>query len=375
MAEPSDQKPAELPPAAPTPEAPAAAPPPPPAPRPPCGRRLKMLLVRLYSLVVLAVVVWSGYMAVAYLFRSVFRPLPVPQRFVDWQGHLDAASLHQSQVAGIGGPAQRAPLGHYHKVDRWFMPDANNGCASQGCHSPLPHTRRPEVAAFANLHSTFMACGMCHQPAEGGKVSARWVALDSGKTQEPPAILRLLGYLRSEPAAIKANPAAAHEQIVSLLRNSLQVSGPEPLLNDLLLQIETSAPGSPPWVHAVDHLGAELPNHCRGEYGAKLWPASTDPTAARQQLAAAAKRYGVTADVSQRQEIRKTIHQPLVRAPESCLSCHSSPGALDLPALGYWPARVAALQELPLAKMMQQIRQGQEFQLPKVLEVPNAPKP
>jgi len=55
---------------------------------------IKTTCVRIYALAVMLLVLWAGYQAVTYLFRSVFSPTPVPRVFLEPHGHDDAYSAN-----------------------------------------------------------------------------------------------------------------------------------------------------------------------------------------------------------------------------------------------------------------------------------------
>lgn len=331
---------------------------------------IKGLIVRLYSLLVLLVVVWAGYMAVAYLYQTVFVPPPVAKQLLDWQGRVDVESLRMTDVPGMTGPAARAPIAHYHRVERWFQADPLNGCTISGCHNPLPHGEKAKVPAFTNFHSTFLSCQMCHA-ANGQSTPVGWVGLGDYRQQEVPALLQLLRYIEVNEETIKNNPSAAHGPIVDLLRRSVAVAGAEPALSDLLLQFETTEPGSPVWRRAAERAFQELPLHARGEYGAKL-ARLAEPEGFRKastELVETAKAYlSQPPGTPQRVELHKTIHASLRKEPLTCVSCHGQqPSAINLEALGYPASRVKFLSRLQLANLMQQIREGQQFHLPQLL--------
>ena len=70
-------------------------------------------------------------------------------------------------------------------------------------------------------------------------------------------------------------------------------------------------------------------------------------------------------DQAARGAIHKQLHEGVIPAPQGCLPCHrGEPPLLDFAALGYSPARIQALQSTPVAEIMQQIREGQPFNLP-----------
>jgi hypothetical protein len=332
---------------------------------------LKEIVVRIYSLGVLLLVLWAGYLAVSYLVWTVFVPMPVPDRLLDWQGRSDIAALRSQHVPGMSDPAQRAPLAHYHRVERWFQPDPRNGCTFSGCHDPLPHSKEMKIPAFTNLHATFVACQLCHGHSAGSSDTITWISVADATRQEPPTLLRLLRYLETSQEQLKTQPAASHQTLLDLLRGSLAIIGNEPVLQHLLVELETSEPGSPVWRRAVDRLVTELPSHARGEYGAKLGREASPGAyrATSEQLARMAREYlSLSPGNPQRKEIQEKIHAPLAKEPLNCLSCHGDkPGAIDFESLGYSPTRAKFLGRLQLANLMQQIRQGKQFFIPNLL--------
>ena len=123
---------------------------------------LHELRIRLHALVVLVIVGWAGYMAIAVLVRSVFSPALISEEFRGQIMTMDADSLHKENPWQKDF-ASRTPLDHYHRVDQWFQPDKHNGCTIEGCHSPLPHKNIVAVRSFDNFHATFLACQLCHK--------------------------------------------------------------------------------------------------------------------------------------------------------------------------------------------------------------------
>jgi hypothetical protein len=326
-----------------------------------------------YALVILLVIIWTGYAAASYLLRSLFSPTHVPERFLEWRGHLEAEALRAPEVPGITEPAIRASLSHYHGVDRWFQYDPHNTCSSSGCHLPLPHNDRKELRAFANLHATFLDCEMCHDKrVDEGPVSAVWMSTASGERQGPPAILLLMRELELGADSIESDPASIHPRIVDLLGQITVTIGGDPLLDFLLLQIRTSAPGSPVWRRSVSELIAEIPNHARGEYGAKLMleARAGDRAARERELADLARQYlAAPAGSKRREEVDAKIHEEVIAKPSGCLACHGGePSRLDYSVLGYSPNRAGALRSASIARLMQHILEGQVFHLPSLLE-------
>lgn len=321
-------------------------------------------IVRLYTLAILGVVLMCGYTAVTYLFRSVFQPADAPATLLDWQGTVDAEALRTGEARGITAPAIRSPIAHYHGVDRWFHPDLRNGCITSGCHDPIPHRQSKELRAFANLHATFLSCETCHQAPAASPMSAVWVDLRSGEAQPAPVILQLMNRLAvaTQPADLADQSAA----IIASLRQALDVIGGDPVLEYLALRLETAEPGSPVWRHAMEQLRAELPNHARGEYGAKIAPARADGTPDRRDFGDLIERY-FSRDSGQtdRGAIHKDIHAGVIEKPQACAPCHrAEPALLDFTKLGYSPERIRQLTSTPIVGMMQQIREGQPFSLP-----------
>lgn len=341
-------------------------------------KAVKTITVRIWAAAIVFVVLWAGYTAVAYLVRQVFFPTAVPQAFLEWQGHLEADLLRAEHVPGMTEESHRAPLGHYHGVKQWFQHDPANGCTVSGCHSPLPHHKTKTVRAFANFHSTFLNCMTCHTQTSARPMEAGWIDLEGAERREPPAILRLISYLHGNGTIIEEQPRVAHGTILPLLRETVKVAGDDNVLNYLLLQIDTSQPGSPVWKHTVAQLARELPAHARGEYGAKIAPgAGNDARVVNRKLQRLARDYNDAREGSpERKEIVSSIHASVRVAPQGCLACHGGRDfLLDLEALGYPPARAEELKDLPLARMAEQVRQGRRFHLWKILGLPEEESP
>jgi len=333
---------------------------------------LGRLVVRAYAFVAMLVILWAGYAAVAYLIRSVFAPARTPSQFTGWAATLDARDLRSSEAAGVSVAAPRAPLGHYHGVDRWFEPDLHNNCTLSGCHWPLPHAERKEVRAFANFHVTFLACQMCHDKQSPDRTRIVWVGKTTGQPQGTPAILQLIKELEADAERPSTDPSSRHTAIVGLLRQVTSVIRKDPLLDYLLVQIETTSPGSPVWRQSVDQLEHELPNHLRGEYGAKLMTREDAGQSKRDsaRMAGLARRFlAAGANSPQRLELHQEIHADVLARPGACQECHDErPARLDYDGLGYPRSRQTVLCGLPIAQMVQQIRAGQPFYLPGFVE-------
>ena len=330
---------------------------------------LHELRVKLHALVVLLIVGWAGYMSVAVLVRSVFSPTLISEEFKGEFMTMDADSLRE-EIPLQNGFALRAPMGHYHEVDQWFQPDNHNGCAIVGCHSPLPHNKIAVVRSFDNFHATFLACQLCHEYTPASKTEPLWINIQTGGTQESPAILNLMLYLENNQQEIEDDPFSAHPTIVNLLRETLEINGGDPLLDYILAQLNTSEPGSPAWKHVVLELGIEIPQHARGEYGAKLAPSpfdvpNFDYKKQGEVLSSLARQYLAAADdETRRQTIHDKIHGALLEKPQKCMVCHNSMAPiLDYEKLGYSSTRTEFLENLSIAGQMEKIQQGQQFRI------------
>jgi hypothetical protein len=333
------------------------------------------VIPRAYALALVLVVLWAVYASVAYMVRSVFRPRHVPARFLEWAARLEASDLLIPGAAGVTSPAPRAPLGHYHAVDRWYQPDPYNGCTTAGCHSPLPHTQRKAIRAFANLHATFLTCQLCHQKHPAQPVAARWVSTENGTWCEPPALLRLLRYLEIEANQIQRAPDTAQGTIIGLLDQAVSIVH-DPMLEYLLQRLRACEPGSPVWQQTLDQLQAELPAHVRGEYGAKLAPADleAEPRDLARSLARKAEPLlAATKGTKPYKDAWDDIHAEIVARPSGCVACHGGePPMLDFESAGYPPKRASYLRGTPIARQIQRIQQGQKFYIPRILEGPDA---
>jgi hypothetical protein len=315
------------------------------------------------------IVVWTSYTAVAYLFGSVFTPTVVPPELLTWAGELNTDTLRANDGTTRRVQPPRAPVGHYHGVDRWFQPDRHNNCTTVGCHEPLPHTKRKEVRAFANLHATFLDCRTCHDANISGPVGVHWISTVTGREQETPALLRLMNELETAGDTIQNAPAEIHPTILEQLRAVIVGIGGDSALENLLVRIDTSQPGSPVWRQAVARLETELPNYTRGDYSAKIALRAppedlNEPT--RRYLAAAP-------DSPEREKLNQSIHKSVISRPDACLTCHGDdPPRLDLAALGYPPSQVAALLSAPTVRLIQRTIEGEPFYLPRILEPDDA---
>jgi len=337
----------------------------------PVRRAIRALTIRSYALLIFAMLLAAGYLAVHYLVAAVFLPTQVPPQMLEWAGRLDVAALRSTQTQGVERTAPRAPVSHYHGVNQWFQPDNGNGCTLSGCHEPLPHDQRAKVPAFANFHTTFLTCQMCHATPQQRPAATRWVSTDTNVPQDAPAILQLLEFLESNTEAIQAQPASVSQKIKVLLGQTVATLGQDAYLDGLLAELQSTDPGSPVWKSAITQLQTELPLHASGEYRAKLaWTAIADQRITQFQTLSSQARQFLDApdDSAERKSLQTSIHASLAPAAASCVTCHDNqPAILDFHAAGYSPRRSTYLSHLEIARLMQQIRQGEHFIIPNLM--------
>lgn len=328
--------------------------------------------VRVYALAVLLLIGWAGYAAVAYLCHAVFSPIHVPEHMQKWAAEIDAETLTDRDKATEAQSYPRAPLRHFHTLGGLFEPAPNTGCTISGCHGTLSHTKSKEVRAFANLHTTFMTCRMCHTAELANPTEAVWINADDGKRMETPALLELIRTLEVLAVQISESPEKFHEAIVDRLKQAVEAGHEDPILQYLLVQLETSEPGSPVWQQTIAQLQSELPNHARGEYGAMITVATTDEKeqAFRDHQAELAAKYFAAQPKSEAAEaIRKQIHEGVTTEPKGCTVCHGAePPRLNFEDLGYSPSRSESLRSSVVAHMIEKVEQGQPFRMPSMLK-------
>lgn len=332
---------------------------------------LGFFIVRLYAFAVLLLTVWAGYTAFAYLFRSVFTPTQVPKQFTSWTRSLEVKPDGKDQIGTIE-KTSRAPLNHFHRLDRPLTIDPHNGCLTSGCHAPLPHSKSKALRAFANFHTTFLSCGMCHYEPNSLPMPASWVSIADEDVVPPPATLQLETMMETKREAFRNDPQSVQRELITLLKKARRVAHADAELKHTLVRIETSEPGSPVWLRAVESLRMDLPNTARGDYGAKLAPYTTTDAVHRaaKALRESIKDYfAAPPNSKQREAAYDQIHAPVIAKPKGCLACHASePPRLDFEALGYSATRAAALHDATIAAQMQHIQEGESFHLPSVLE-------
>jgi len=335
----------------------------------------KNLLIRVWSLIIMLVVVGTAVMAVVYMIRYVFQPAVLPTWVRQGQPALQTEASWSDLIAGSAG----IPMSHYHRVGVWIRPDLTDNCTASDCHSALPHNRSKETRAFANMHATFVACELCHDKTITDPVQAVWLDKTTGQPRNAPAALLLMRQLEVDAEKIENNPAAEHAIIVERLSTLLNNIGPDPLLEYLLVRMNTAEPGSPVWQSTVSRLSQEVTKYVKGEYGAKLALARDDAERGRQRdrLSDLTRQFCKAAkDSPQQRALSRLIHEPVLAEPIGCVACHGGKTCrIDYTALGYPPSRQQALRHLPVAMLIQHNRQGQPFYLPGIVDQPAATRP
>ncbi len=343
-----------------------------PASRPPKKRGwlvLKSLLIRLWALAILLMVLAVAYYSLDYMVGYVFYPEQVPPRILEWQSELDPELLRVEAAPGVTQEPPRAPMGHYHGVDKWYEPAGYVSCTISGCHSPLPHQERKEIRAFANLHATFMTCQMCHEKSTAPSEETVWLNHATGTILKgKPPLLELINLLETTESAPETEEFT--EQVIELLDTSLVHMGSVPFLEHLRVQLNTTLPGSPVWTQTMRELRQEIPQHARGEYGARLAPAAGGRkyVAFHQDLAKLAGEYLSASDDAARERLNTKIHAQVNPEPSACLACHGGdPPRMNFVKAGYTEARAESLANEEIARLMDRIMKGQPFHLPRIM--------
>jgi hypothetical protein len=193
--------------------------------------------------------------------------------------------------------------GHFHHIGRWYEPDRWNFCIH--CHGPIPHSRKPQLRAFLNMHNLFMSCQVCHSLQRDQDAPARfgWVGISDGR-------------LTSNPEMKEGIWGEYGAKIV---------------------QLEGPADQPRPFILAEEEAFAV-------EFRSRLG-----------ELNSGQKVLG-----------NKFIHKRCVENPLSCRECHNSEKPLlPLGTLGYSPKRVDFLLSAEVAHLVQRY---EEFHLPNLLK-------
>src|SRR5688500_18817496 len=103
------------------------------------------------------------------------------------------------------------------------------------------------------MHETLMDCRVCHEPFPGVTGAAHWVNTANGRPQDAPAALRLINLLEAN-GLTKENARQLNPRILALLKETLGQVGHNATIEDLMIQIDSSVPGSPIWMKSVWRL-------------------------------------------------------------------------------------------------------------------------
>jgi hypothetical protein len=321
---------------------------------------------------------WLTFLALSYLVTSL-AVTGAPAQITELPARLDRSLLGTERAAWRALQATehaRTPLAHYHRLDSWIAPDHVNDCARAGCHAPLPHARRKEVRAFLNMHATSLHCGVCHLSTDDLPLPLAWYDLATGRPRPPPALLEAFGIVMSTdrpPASPEAE--AQRDRLVSLVRLAADQAGGLAGLRTLADHLEAVRMGSESYATLWAAARDVLPRHFRGEYGAKLalrTGTSDQPLLAHPGTAQAVRAFldrGASADAEERQRLLAAVHPRRREHPLHCTQCHTLDRSLvDYAAAGYPPARIQALTDPVIFRMIEHIGAGRPMHLPEILK-------
>ena len=336
------------------------------------------LLRRIYALALIWLVLWLSWKAFFYLLAALILPAEAPPQIVDLPTRLDETTLARSggSFAGIQATENpRVPLSHYHRLENWHQPEPLNGCTRAGCHAPLPHGKNKVDRGFLNMHATSLHCGVCHERSEREPLQLVWYDLRSGEPTGPPALLKAYEWLTSR--SLKEEKRLTKEdqsRIVSLLQAASDQSEGEPLLDQLAAQLAAVRVKENEFHRLLDLTRETIPQHFRGEYGAKLAladPVSGKPLVGNSRGDAAAAEYLEMRDRLSEEEGRRLLEKvhATKRDPTlECSQCHTLEGSLvDLAAVGYPKARRRAVVQPIVMQAVENMKAGRPFHLPTFL--------
>lgn len=342
------------------------------------ARRMAAALIRrVYALALLLVIVYLCWNAFAYLVTSLAVASRPPGQIAALPRRLDDVLDRQRPdwlgLAAVENP--RSPLSHYHRFDTWIQHDSFNDCTRGGCHAPLPHSKHKEVRAFLNMHATSIHCGVCHIQAEA-PLSLTWYDLREGRPRAAPAILRAATWLEQfAGAGARANLTEAHQaEIVALLREASREAQDDPSIARAADHLRAVAVTSEAFGELLDMAQDAVRRAFRGEYGAKL--ALLDAATGRPVFGHAGadaavetwQREGNGASGARRDELLAAVHPQRRGEALQCTNCHTrDAGLVPFSKLGYSAERIAALRNTAIFGMIEHIRAGQPFYLPRVL--------
>ena len=339
---------------------------------------------KIYALGLVGLVLWLSGKAFVYLIAGLILRAEPPPQIVDIPTRLDETALARSGASYAGVQATenpRSPLSHYHRLDTWHQPDRLNGCITTGCHVQLPHGKNKVDRAFLNMHATSLHCGVCHLKPEGEPLKLVWYGLKTGQGVEPPALLQAYEWLNSkpEPVAGKLGPGdQAH--IVGLLRAAASQADGEPVLSNLADHLAAVRVESEEFARFIGLARKTVPQHFRGEYGAKLAltePATGNPLLGDPGIESAVQEFlarGGSLGKEEREALLKRVH-PRPRAERlGCSQCHrSEKPLLDLRAVGYPVERIEAITQPLVMQAIEHIAAGQPFHIPSFTGFPAEP--
>ena len=341
---------------------------------------------RVYALLLIVVVLWLSWRAFKYLLVALIFSAPPPPQIVELPRRMDVSMLSPQAYSAAGIAATenpRTPPAHYHQLGAWFQSDAANDCTRSGCHQPLPHGKNKADRAFLNLHATSLHCGVCHMQTDQTPLDLTWYDLRSGTPAEVPALLRAYGWLMT-PRALAATDLTPADQrtLVAFLRTAAQEAGREAVLAQLADHLAAVRVGSDEFLRLLETARKTVPQHFRGEYGAKL--ALVDAQSKQPRLKHPASEEAVRQYLAQaeslgpadRQAVLARVH-PLRRQPTlTCTQCHSPQGGLvNLAAVGYPEARIQALLQPLVMQAIEHVVAGREFYMPGFMTPPGASQP
>lgn len=332
------------------------------------------IVQRVWAFALIVLVLYLSWNALMYLVNALILPAQPPAQVTALplrpnEALLRAAPGELAGVTAVENP--RTPPTHYHQIDAWFQPDLQNTCTQSGCHAPLPHGRNKADRAFLNMHATSLNCGVCHLQTDAKPLPLTWYNLKTGARQDTPALLRAYGWLQDPQHRTQPATRAAQAEIVELVKTAAAEAGGSVKLNELARHLAAVRPESDMFQRLLDSARDILPEHFRGEYGAKLAlmdPQSKAPRLAHPGSTDAVRRYLAEKDTltgADREAVLQQVH-PL-RRPQTlqCTECHRGEGALvDLAALGYPPARVQQLTQPMLMQAIENMASGRSFFMP-----------
>ncbi len=341
------------------------------------GRLLWELVKRSYAVILIVVILWLSWLAVYYLVSSLMLPARPPSQIVDIPTKLNESILIRSEAKSAQATANpRGPLSHYHRLDEGFQADRFNGCTLSQCHAPLPHGKNKADRAFLNMHATSIHCGVCHAQHDQKPLSLAWYDLNTGKARDrAPALLRAYAWL-TEPSIRDKTAFTVNDQteIVGLLRAAADEGYGETKLIGLGEHLAAVRATSDEFIRLVRVTRDAIQGHFRGEYGAKL--ALAEPRTKQPLLASLGNKKAVQDFLAHRGPwtteekalALKKIHPTRREATLHCTECHRAEGSLvDLPALGYPPARIQAISSPLVTDAIQHVVEGKPFYLPSFL--------